>query len=203
MFLLLGIFVLCMFSQTTFAQQKAQAKKQVKELKTLKKGDKIRSTNGKRQVIDRKNKPAQGTAVQQNKPRPQARPVPGNRANIKKPAQLQGKQVRPVEKRPRPAAQNKNGTEGRLRGIRQGKAISPRMSTQNSQAMRNGHTKIKAMRAKLSAAKAKVAKEKIANPNSAAVKAKEARIQQAEAKIKTIEQEILNQRKTISNISRQ
>jgi len=43
MFLLLGVFVLCMFSQATFAQEKAQAKKQVQELKTLKKGDKIRT----------------------------------------------------------------------------------------------------------------------------------------------------------------
>lgn len=201
MFLLLGIFVLCMFSQATYAQEKTQAKKQIKELKTLKKGDKIRSNNGQRTIIDRKAKPVQRPATQQNKPRPQVRPVPGNKANVKRP--IPNKQARPIEKRPKPGIQNKNATEGRLRGIKQGAARSRAMSAQNQQAMRSGHSKIKAMRVKLSAAKAKVAKEKAANPNSAAVKAKEARIQQAEAKIKAMEQEILNQRKTITNISQQ
>jgi len=103
-FLLLGVFVLCMFSQATFAQEKAEAKKQVKELKTLKKGDKIRSTNGKRTVLDRNAKPTQRPAIQRNnqtKPtqnpaaRPnKVRPVPG-KGNVKRP--IPNKQVRPVE----------------------------------------------------------------------------------------------------------
>jgi len=195
MFLLLGVFVLCMFSQATFAQQKTQDKK---EVKTLKKGDKIRSTKGQRQVIDRKAKPAQRPAIQRNNKanpaqRPAARPnkvrpVPGNKTNIKRPTP--NKQARPIEKRPKPAIKNKNATEGRLRGIKQGKAIGKRPAAMSAQ---NQHA----------AAKAKVAKEKAANPNSAAVKAKEARIQQAEAKIKAMEREITNQRSTITRISQQ
>jgi len=173
MFLLLGVFVLCIFSQTTFAQEKAQPKKQVQELKKLKKGDKIRSTSGQRRVIDRKNKPAQRPAAQQNNKtiparRPavqpnKVRPVPGNKTNIKRPAP--NKQVRPIEKRAKPGIKNKTATQGRLRGIKQGKAIAkrpPLMSAQNQQAMKSGHAKLKGMRVKLSAAKAKVAKEKAA-----------------------------------------
>ena len=198
MFCILGIFVLCMFSQAAFAQEKVQPKKQVKELKTPKKADKIRSTNGQLRAIDRKAKPVRPPAARPNKQKPQVRPIPGN----KRPTPT--KQVRPVEKRLKPIIQNKNATQGRLRGIKQGSAARGRaMSAQNQQAMRAGYAKLKGMRAKLAAAKAKVAKEKAANPSSADVKAKEARIQQAEAKIKAMEQELLNQRKTITNISQQ
>jgi len=198
LFLLLGIFVCCLFTQTTFAQEKVQSKKQVQELKTLRKGDKIRSSNRQRTVLDRKTKPTQRPATQKNKPKPRV----GNKANVRKPVQAKGKQLRPVEKRLRPAAQNKTATQGKLRGIRQDNMARPRaMSAQNQQAMRSGHSKVKAMKGKLNAAKAKVAKEKAANPNSAQVRAKEARLQQAEAKIKAMEREIINQRKAISNIA--
>lgn len=225
-FVLLGVFVLCMFMQTTFAQQKTESKQPTK---TLKKGDKIRTTGGKRTVLDRKNKPAQRPAVNQKKPlqrpavrpnnnkvkpaqrpgvrpnenKPQARPIPGNRANVKRPTPNNNK-LRPAQQGSRPAGQ-KTATEGRLRGIKKGVAVGNKraMSARNQQAMKSGHSKLKAMRAKLNAAKQKVAKEKAANPNSADVKAKEARIRQAETKIKAMEQEMAKQRGNISRIAEQ
>jgi len=210
-FLLFGVFVLCMFAQTTFAQEKSQSKKQ-EQVQPLRKGDKIRTTGGKRTILDRNVKPAQRPAVRPNnkvKPtqrpaaRPnnnklQARPLPGNKANVKRPT--------PNNKvnRPRPAGQNA-ATEGRLKGIKRGAAVAKTraMSARNQEAMKTGHSKLKAMRAKLNAAKQKVAKEKAANPNSADVKAKETRIRQAEAKIKAMEQEMAKQRSAITRISQQ
>ena len=217
-FLLLGIFILCIFSQVAFAQEKVQPKKEVQKAQTLKKGDKIRSTGSKRTLLEKNVKPIQRPAVKQNskpsaqrptarptnKIKPQTRPIPSNKANIKRPAPNNNK-LRPAENRPRPAIQNKTATEGRLKGIRQGTAVAKTraMSAQNQQAMRSGHSKLKGMREKLNAAKQKVAKEKAANPNSAEVKAKEARILQAEAKIKAMEQEMSRQRSTITRITQQ
>jgi len=50
-FCILGIFVLCMFSQAAFAQEKVQPKKQVKELKTPKKADKFARPTGNYELL--------------------------------------------------------------------------------------------------------------------------------------------------------
>jgi len=197
-FILLGVFVMCLFSQDVLAQ----------ENRVRKKGDKIRTEAGKQRVIKGKTsdvkrpavKPAAGRAAAKKNPvKSQERPTSNANKSIKKPRKIENKnKLRPAN---RPAAKNNSAaTQGRLSGIRKGQATAPRMSAKNSQAMRSGHAKLKGMRTKLNAAKAKVAKEKAANPNSADVKAKEARIRQAEAKIKAMEQELRNQRATITKL---
>lgn len=201
-FILLGVFVMCLFSQDVLAQ----------ENRVRKKGDKIRTEAGKQRVIKGKRsdvkrpavKPATTRAAAKKNPvKSQERPTFNANKSIKKPKKIENKnKLRPATKPGnRPSIKNNSAaTEGRLSGIRKGQATAPRMSAKNSQAMRSGHAKLKGMRTKLDAAKAKVAKEKAANPNSADVKAKEARIRQAEAKIKAMEQELRNQRATITKL---
>jgi len=200
-FLLLGIFLMCLFAQPTQAQQKSKNQQQTKELRSLKKGDKIVTQGGKRTVIE-------GKKGATTRPNPTKRPTPKlNNRTIKQPQNAVNKNLRSAEKRPRPAAKNagKTQTKGRISGIKRGERVgrTRSLSPQNAKAMQVGHGKLKGMRTKLNTAKAKVAKEKAANPNSASVKGKEARIRQAEAKIKAMEQELINQRTTITKLQNQ
>lgn len=193
-FLSLGIFVMCLFAQPIQAQQKSKNQQQTKELRTLRKGDKIVTQGGKRTVVEGK-KEATPRPNQAKRPTPKL-----NKKTIKQPQNATNKNLRPAAKNV-----GKTQTKGRVSGIKRGERVgrTRSLSPQNAKAMQVGHGKLKGMRTKLNAAKAKVAKEKAANPNSVSVKQKEARIRQAEAKIKAMEQELINQRTTITKLQSQ
>ncbi len=210
MFLLLGIFVMCLFVQPVQAQQKSKNQEPTKELRSLRKGDKIVTQGGKRTVVEGE-KSATPRPNQAKRPTPQKRPNQAkkptikqrpavNKTPVKKPQNVANKNLRPAAKKA-----GKTQTKGRVSGIKRGNRVgrARSLSPQNAKAMQVGHGKLKGMRTKLNAAKAKVAKEKAANPNSIEVKQKEARIRQAEAKIKAMEQELVNQRTTITKLQNQ